>query len=170
MALVNGTGWHQAGGDKTSATALLVNSIRNSPTQQLVGTSLASQLNAINHQSLSSSPSHSPLQQLTTQQQQQVQAAQQQQQQFGSGIRWDSSFLLSCSPVTLCAPSEQNYGGTTYFIPENQKQTHVVYPPYTAYPGVPTDTSVAFMERTTQLKVNARTSFFVGEGMDLNTV
>ena len=33
-----------------------------------------------------------------------------------------------------------------------------------AYPGVPTDTSVAFMERTTQMKVNARTSFFVGEG------
>ena len=63
--------------------------------------------------------------------------------------------------------SEQNYGGTTYFIPENQKQTHVVYPPYMAYPGVPTDTSVAFMERTTQMKVNARTSFFVGEGMDI---
>lgn len=84
--LVNGTGWHQAGGDKASATALLVNSIRNSPTQQLVGTSLASQLNAINHQSLSSSP---VLQQLTTQQQQQVQAAQQQQQQYGSGIRWE---------------------------------------------------------------------------------
>ena len=60
--------------------------------------------------------------------------------------------------------SEQSYGGTTYFIPENQKQTHVVYPPYMAYPGVPTDTSVAFMERTTQMKVNARTSFFVGEG------
>lgn len=141
---VNGTGWHQAGGDKASATALLVNSIRNSPTQQLVGqaTSLANQLQAINHQSLSSSP---VLQQLTTQQQQQVQAAQQQQQQYASGI------------------SEQNYGGTTYFIPENQKQTHVVYPPYMAYPGVPTDTSVAFMERTTQMKVNARTSFFVGE-------
>ena len=81
---VNGTGWHQAGGDKASATALLVNSIRNSPTQQLVGTSLANQLSAINHQSLSSSP---VLQQLTTQQQQQVQVAQQQQQQYGSGIR-----------------------------------------------------------------------------------
>ena len=89
--VVNGTGWHQAGGDKASAAALLVNSIRNSPTQQLVGTSLANQLSAINHQSLSSSPVLQQLttqqQQLTTQQQQQVQAAQQQQQQYGAGIR-----------------------------------------------------------------------------------
>ena len=93
LCLVNGTGWHQAGGDKASAAALLVNSIRNSPTQQLVGTSLANQLSAINHQSLSSSPVLQQLttqqqqQQLTTQQQQQVQAAQQQQQQYGAGIR-----------------------------------------------------------------------------------
>ena len=60
--------------------------------------------------------------------------------------------------------SEQNYGGTTYFIPENQRQTHVVYPPYMAYSGMPTDTSVAFMERTMQMKIHVRQSFFVGEG------
>jgi hypothetical protein len=60
--------------------------------------------------------------------------------------------------------SEQNYGGTTYFIPENQKQTHVICgPPYMAFPGVSTDTSVAYLERTIQMKVNARASFFVGE-------
>ena len=39
-----------------------------------------------------------------------------------------------------------------------------------AYPGVPTDTSVAFMERTTQMKVNARTSFFVGEGKGILSI
>ena len=64
--------------------------------------------------------------------------------------------------------SEQNYGGTTYFIPENQKQTHVICgPPYMAFPGVSTDTSVAYLERTIQMKVNARASFFVGEGISI---
>jgi len=66
--------------------------------------------------------------------------------------------------LTLKLFSEQNYGGTTYFIPENQRQTHVVYPPYMAYSGMPTDTSVAFMERTMQMKIHVRQSFFVGEG------
>ena len=33
-----------------------------------------------------------------------------------------------------------------------------------AYSGMPTDTSVAFMERTMQMKIHVRQSFFVGEG------
>ena len=62
--------------------------------------------------------------------------------------------------------SEQNYGGTTYFVPESAKATMaqtIVYPPYMTYPGYPMDTSVAFMERTVNGKPNASTSFFVGE-------
>ena len=33
-----------------------------------------------------------------------------------------------------------------------------------SYSGMPTDTSVAFMERTMQMKIHVRQSFFVGEG------
>ena len=39
-----------------------------------------------------------------------------------------------------------------------------------AYSGMPTDTSVAFMERTMQMKIHVRQSFFVGEGKWLDFV
>jgi hypothetical protein len=160
MHNVNGTGWHQA--TEKSQVAAAFNSIRHSPTQQLNVTQIAS-ANSISQQSLVQQQhqqqqvlSSSPVLQLQNAQAAQAVAAQQAAAQHAAAQQ------AQAYPSGI---SEQNYGGTTYFIPENQKQTHVICgPPYMAFPGVSTDTSVAYLERTIQMKVNARASFFVGEG------
>jgi hypothetical protein len=175
---VNGTGWHQAAEKSAVVAASFVNSIRHSPTSQVAGlspVSVAQQVSNLGQtQLLSQSLSSSPVQlqqQLqvaqaaVSQQQAQVQAAAAQAQAQQQQQQQQQQQAQANQQAYAAGISEQNYGGTTYFIPENQKQTHVVYPPYMAYNGMSADTSVAFMERTVRMKwkTNAFASFFVGE-------